>query len=152
MIFKIVLSAGLLMLTTPTFAQNSQPKQGICGKVLWKAGNLMPSPESKRVVSNGTAVVREVYIYELTNDKQVVPVEEAGFYQKINTRLVQKLKSNSKGKFSVRLPVGYYSVFVKEEKGFYANRFDDAMNINPVQISKGKWEKTELIIDYAATY
>jgi hypothetical protein len=110
----------------------------------------MPGPGVKP--SKGSPVVREIYIYELTSDKQTEPAEEAGFYQKINSKLVKKVKSDKKGLFSVLLPPGYYSLFVKEEKGLYANLFDDAMNINPVQIRKGKWEKFEFIIDYQAVY
>ena len=74
------------------------------------------------------------------------------FYQKINSKLVKKVKSDKKGMYSVTLPMGYYSLFTKEEKGFYANLFDDAMNINPVQVRKGKWAKFEFVIDYQAVY
>ena len=147
---KIGLFLVILFLTTLSFAQKKKVTQGINGKVLWKAGNLMPGPGVKP--SKGSPVVREIYIYELTSDKQTEAAEEGGFYRKINSKLVKKVKSDKKGLFSVLLPPGYYSLFVKEEKGFYANLFDDAMNINPVQIRKGKWDTFEFVIDYAAVY
>jgi hypothetical protein len=112
----------------------------------------MPQVGVKPSTPKGSPVVREVYIYQLTNEKQTEPSEEAGFYRKINAKLVKKVKSDKKGMFSVALPAGYYSLFVKEEKGFYANLFDDAMNINTVQVRKGKWEKFEFVIDYEAVY
>lgn len=150
MIFKISFLFGTLLFTTLSFAQKKKVTQGINGRVLWKAGNLMPGPGVKP--SKGSPVVREIYIYELTSGKQTEAAEEAGFYRKINSKLVKKVKSDKKGLFSVLLPPGYYSLFAKEEKGFYANLFDDAMNINPVQIRKGKWDTFELVIDYAAVY
>lgn len=150
MISKIGFFFGIFFLTTFSFAQKKKVTQGINGKVLWKAGNLMPSPDVKP--SKGSPIVREIFIYELTSNKQTEAVEEGGFYQKINSKLVKKVKSDKKGLFSVLLPPGYYSLFSKEEKGFYANLFDDAMNINPVQVRKGKWGKFEFIIDYQAVY
>lgn len=149
---KISFFLAILLLTTLSFAQKKKITQGINGKVIWKAGNFMPQVGAKPATPKGTPVVREVYIYELTNEKQTEPAEEGGFYRKINSKLVKKVKSDKKGLFSVLLPAGYYSLFAKEEKGFYANIFDDAMNINTVQVRKGKWEKFEFVIDYEAVY
>jgi hypothetical protein len=139
-----------LMVYPAALAQKKKVTQGINGKVLWKAGNLMPGPGIKP--SKGSPAVREIYIYELTSDKQTEAAEEGGFYRKINSKLVKKVKSDKKGTFSVLLPPGYYSLFSKEEKGFYANLFDDAMNINPMQVRKGKWDTFEFVIDYQAVY
>lgn len=147
---KIGFFLGIFLLTTLAFAQKKKITQGINGKVLWKAGNLMPGPGVKP--SKGSPIVREIFIYELTSDKQTEAAEEAGFYQKINSKLVKKVKSDKKGVFWVSLPAGYYSLFAKEEKGFYANLFDDSMNINTIQVRKGKWEKFEFVIDYKAVY
>lgn len=141
---------GLLFFQAGCAAQKKKNTQGITGKVLWKAGNLMPGPGVKP--SEGSPVVREIYIYELTSPKQTESAEETGFYKKINSPLVKIIKSDKKGVFSVALPAGYYSLFVKEEKGFYANLFDDAMNINPVQVRKGTWLHSDIIIDYQAVY
>ena len=149
---KICFLLGLFLLATLSFAQKKKVTQGITGKVIWKAGNFMPQVDAKANLPKGLPVVREIYIYQLTSEKQTVAAEESGFYQKINSKFVKKVNSDKKGFFAVTLPVGYYSLFTKEEKGFYANLFDDAMNINPIQVRKGKWEKVEFMIDYAATY
>ncbi len=143
-------SCFVLLITTLAAAQKNT--QGISGRVLWKAGNFMPTVGVKASVPKATPVVREVYIYALTNDKQVEAGEDAGFYQKVNSILVKKVKTNNKGQFSVSLPVGYYSVFTKEDKGLYANLFDDAMNINPVQVQRRRWTKIEVVVDYQAVY
>ena len=143
-------SCLVLLITTLAVAQKNT--QGISGQVLWKAGNFMPTIGTKASVPKAVPVVREVYIYALTNDKQVDAGEDAGFYQKVNSKLVRKVKTDKKGRFSVTLPVGYYSVFTKEEKGLYANLFDDAMNINPVQVQKRRWTKMNVVVDYQAVY
>jgi len=137
------------------FGQKRKNKavQGICIQLYWKAGNFMPSPDvSKPQKSNkGTAVQREVYVYALTNSKDAESIE-GQFYSNIKTKLIAKAKTDKKGKAWIKLPVGYYSVFVKEEKGLYANSFDDAMNINAVEVKAKKWTNSEMIINYMAVY
>jgi hypothetical protein len=142
----------LLLLVVVGFAQKKAPTQGVKGVVLWKAGNFMPSPDTKSPLPKGMPIVREIWIYELTNQNQTEVSEEATFYKKINAKLIKKVKSGKDGRFVVSLPVGQYSVFAKEEKGFYANLFDDAMNLNPLTINKKKWTRIEVVIDYEAVY
>jgi hypothetical protein len=131
--------------------QTKKPVQGISGVVLWKAGNFMPAPDAPQRTPKATPVQREVYIYELTPDTQTEKDAE-GFYKKIKTRFVKKVKTDAKGRFWAKLPVGHYSVFVKEQKGFYANLFDDANNVFPVEVRSKKWSKIEFIVDYQAVY
>ncbi|AEI46843.1 hypothetical protein [Runella slithyformis] len=147
-----VLVFGLLLFTYGCAAQKKKGGQGITGTVLWRSGNFMPSPDAKASNAKGTPIVREILIYELTALSKAEPAEQAGFYQKINTKLIKKVTSNSSGRFTVSLPKGYYSLFVKEDKGLYANLFDDTMNIHPVHIQQGQWKKTDIIVDYAAVY
>ncbi len=143
---------GLLFTSSGCTAQKKKGSQGISGTVLWRSGNLMPSPDVKVTNPKGSPIAREILIYELTSSNQTEPADDAGFYRKINSKFIQKITTNKAGRFKVTLPAGYYSLFTKEDKGLYANLFDDAMNINPVQVRKGKWEKIEIIIDYAAVY
>jgi hypothetical protein len=143
----------LLLPVVGAVAQTKKLPQGISGVVLWKKGNFMPSPDVKVTKQpKALPVAREVYIFELTNSKQAEATDDPTFYKNINTRLLRKVKSDPNGRFWVRLPAGYYSVFVKEPQGYYANLFDDAMNLNPVQVKRGKWTKTEVVIDYEAVY
>ncbi|WP_428665943.1 hypothetical protein [Runella sp.] len=147
-----ILLFGLFLLTSGCAAQKKKGSQGISGTVLWRSGNLMPSPDAKTSNRKGSPIVREILIYELADNSKVEPAEESGFYRTIHTKLIKKVTSDKEGRFTVSLPAGYYSLFIKEEKGLYANLFDDAMNINPVHIQKGKWEEIDIIIDYAAVY
>lgn len=143
---------GLFLITSGCAAQKKKGSQGVSGTVLWRSGNLMPSPDAKTSNRKGSPIVREILIYELTDNSRVEPAEESGFYKQINSKFIKKVTSDKEGRFTVSLPAGYYSLFIKEEKGLYANLFDDAMNINPVHIQKGKWEKMDIIVDYAAVY
>jgi hypothetical protein len=128
---------------------SSSINQGVCGTVIWKEGNLMPSPD--RPVSHGKGVLRDVVIYELTKTDQVT--SEGGFHRNIKTKLVKKIASDANGNFCISLPEGQYSLFVWEEgKGLYANSFDDKNNIFPITIQKGKVEKINITVDYKAVY
>ena len=112
--------------------------QGICGTVMEKRGNYMPSPDSPRPNSNGTPVQRDVLIFSLLNTSQV-DAGENGFIDSVQgVKPVKTVKSGKDGKFCVSLPVGRYSVVVREPKGLYANLFDSQNNINPVRVEKGK--------------
>lgn len=127
----------------------SQAFQGICGTVVVKRGNQMPAVNRPR--SNGKPVQREVLIYELTNQSQVQATAE-GFYQTVATRLVKTAKSDADGKFCVSLPPGQYSVFVREEKGLYANLFDGHNNIFPVTVQADQSSTIKFEITHGAVF
>ncbi len=145
----------LLNIAVSAFAVAQKHKkvvsQGISGVVLWQSGNLMPSPDAPSATSKGSPVQREIYIYELTNQKQT-DASTMPFFSKISTKLIAKVKTGKDGKFKIKLPVGYYSLFTKEEKGLYANQFDDAMNIFAVQVTRHAWTNVSFLIDYQAAY
>jgi hypothetical protein len=130
-------------------ASNESINQGICGSIIWKSGNLMPSPDHE--VPKPKAVQRELFVYELTNTQQATL--QNGFYKAIVTNLIKSVKSDAEGKFCLALPEGKYSLFVKEgDKGLYANQFDGDGNIFPVKVSKDNLSMIVFTIDYQANY
>jgi hypothetical protein len=130
-------------------ASNETPNQGICGSIVWKSGNLMPSPDQE--VPKPKAVQRELFVYELTNSEQATL--QNGFYKAVVTNLVKSVKSDAEGKFCLELKEGKYSLFVKEgDKGLYANQFDGEGNIFPVKVSKDNLSMIVFKIDYQANY
>jgi hypothetical protein len=130
--------------------QNQQTmNQGIKGKVIFRQGDFMPSPDAPPQGS-GRGVKRELYIHELTNMGQVQG--EPPFYQQIQTKLVKKIVSDESGNFTVELQPGKYSLFVKEKDGYYANLFDGQSNIYPVEVKNKQVTEVEFIIDHQATY
>lgn len=140
----LILSFAFVSYITSTNAQ----KQGICGKVMWISGNQMPGPGL--IYSGAKGVVREVYIYESTTNAQTV--QENGFYTSIQTKLVKKVKSKKDGSFSVNLPVGTYSVFVKEAQGLWANSFDGQGRINPITVEANTYMTLTINVNYQAAY
>ena len=113
-------------------------KQGICGVVRVKRGNYMPSPDSPRQNPNGTPAESEVLIFPLLNRSQVA-VGDNGFISSVgDVKPVKTVKSGKDGTFCVSLPVGQYTVMVREEKGLYANLSDSKNNIFPVNVQKNK--------------
>lgn len=145
----VLLLLALSIFTACKTGQSSQSFQGICGTVLFKSGNHMPGPG--RPQPKGQPVVRDVLIYELTKIDQTEATED-GFYSRIRTKLVKKVKSDKDGKFCVSLPPGSYSVFVQEEKGLYANLSDGQNNIFPVTVEKNRRSTITFDISYQAVF
>lgn len=136
---------------TKVVAQSPAPVTDtqLCGKVILKAGNFMPSPD--RPTPQGIGIARELYVYGLTNVSQTS--QQGRFYKDPKTKLVKKMKSDKDGNFCIDLPEGMYSLFSMEEgKGLFANGFDDSMNIFPVIVKKGEKTNIMFLIDYQATY
>lgn len=135
----------LLGLTLTTCAQkhsarNNKPvvTQGICGTVVEKRGNYMPSPDVTRPNSSGTPAECQVLIFPVLNRSRV-DAGENGFITSVRgVKPVKTVKSGKDGKFCVSLPVGQYSVVVQEPQGLYANLFDNQNNIFRCGLRKAK--------------
>jgi hypothetical protein len=136
-----------LILVALSVNANAQ-QQGICGSVSRTSGNQMPGPDKK---STGSAPIEvEIFIYEATTTSQVTNVD--GFYSAVTTRLIKMVKSKKDGTFTVKLPSGIYSVFVKEKSGLWANTFDGQGRINPVEVTTGNYTTFTINVNYEAAY
>ncbi len=125
-------------------------KTGIEGYIFRISGNRMPSPSAK--LSPPKGIKSTLYIYELTNLTQVTKQGESGFYSNIQTKLIQRVESDTSGYFFVSLPPGEYSVFTKKDALFYANNFDGNNQIAPVTVTLHKVTQINVNIDYDAVY
>lgn len=133
----------------PVSTTEKDIQQGICGSIVWKSGNMMPSPD--REMPKSKFVQRELCVYEITNISEATL--QNGFYTAITKSKIKSVKSDAEGKFCLDLPEGEYSLFVKEgDKGLYANSFDGKGNIFPVKVSKDKVSIIVFTIDYQAVY
>ena len=150
---KKVNLAGLFIALTPVMHNGSgsiHKIQGIEGHVYRISGNQMPSPDKKPERPKG--IKTTVYIFNLTNLSQTIREGHSSFYSAVKTKLVKKAETDSNGYFTVKLPVGYYSLFTKKDTMFYANWFDGKNNIAPVQVLPQKLSSVEIKIDYDAYY
>jgi hypothetical protein len=149
----VILVLLAVLISGVGFAQKRKKSmnQGISGVVSWVSSNQMPSPDEPVASLKSSPVEREIYVYALTNQAQTESPEDR-FYSNIKTKLIARVKSGKDGKFKIKLPIGNYSLFAKETKGLYANRFDGAMNIFPVRVERNKWSNIEFFIDHQAVY
>ncbi len=138
----------LLLMSFITLKPSQKVKQGICGTVLLKQGNQMPSPG--RLPSPGQAVSREIRIYKLTNLSDVK--NNGGIFTAVKTVCVAKTTSNTKGYFEVALPAGQYTVFIAEKEGLYANNFNGKGSINPVEVLKDSLTRKDISISNKAVF
>ncbi|MHB1049069.1 MAG: carboxypeptidase regulatory-like domain-containing protein [Bacteroidota bacterium] len=122
--------------------------QGVWGKVKFWEGDFMPVTPSGKI----SPVERVIYIYQLTSAQQVEQVYYSSFYRKIFSTVVDSGWSNSKGFFQFALPEGRYSIFVKEDSLYYANRSDGQGNIFPFTVKKDSLTEIEFDITYKATF
>ena len=137
-----------VVLIFSTFHTLRAQQQGVNGQVFWIYGDQMPGPEKRANPMQG--VVREIHVYELTT---LADVDQGnGFFKKVYTRFVASTLSKEDGTFKIKLPPGKYSLFVKEEKGLYANLFDSDKNISPITVKPKQYSWMTITIDYEATY
>jgi hypothetical protein len=141
-----LLSAGLLLLLS--FSMIYAQQQGITGKVEWLSGNQMPGPGKSP--GKPKPIKREIWIYEPVFVKQTKA--EGVFFSEIPSEPITKVKSGCRGRFRVRLPPGEYSLFIKENSGLFANRFDGQNRINCIVVKPGEFTKIVIRVDYEAAY
>jgi hypothetical protein len=83
-------------------------------------------------------------VYEPTNINQVSRIGTSPVYTAISTKQVASVETDSTGAFTVDLPPGSYSLFVKQGKQFYSNLFDVNNNIAVFTVEEGKLTKADL--------
>ncbi len=141
---KLLLTLLLISIQLSAEAQ----KQGIKGQVFWLSGNQMPGPGKTKSPQQG--IVREIVVYpeiKLQDTKQT-----DGFFSEIQSKPIATIFSKADGSFKIKLPPGTYSVFVKENKGLFANLFDGQGIINPITVKLKKYTWITLAVDYEAVY
>ncbi|OGU77796.1 MAG: hypothetical protein A2V93_10995 [Ignavibacteria bacterium RBG_16_34_14] len=123
--------------------------QGVWGNVWFWEGNFMPiiDPDHAKI----TPVVREIFIYEATNDSMVEP-PYGTFHTKINSNLIATTYSDEDGFFQISLAPGKYSFFVKEDTLYYANRWDGEGHILSAIVTENNVTKNQIDITYKATF
>ena len=126
------------------------PEQGIIGQLTELSGNRQPSPDA--VPAKPRGVSGTILVYEPTNVSQVTRVGNSSLYTAISTKLVASVETDSTGMFIVALPVGSYSLFVKQPNGFYANLFDSNNNIALFMVEEGKLTTANMVVSNKASF
>lgn len=129
---------------------SSMITQGITGIITEQTGNQMPMKGAPR--PNPKGILTTVFVYEPTNLKQVKQDGTSPVYTEISTKMIASAQTDSTGHFTIALPAGSYSVFVKLGSAFYANMFDASNNIALFAVEEGKLTTVNLKVSNNATY
>jgi hypothetical protein len=129
-----------------------QPEgQGITGTVTWIEGNQMPLiSDSGEKRKDPEGIKRTIRIYPLIrfSDLKI----ENSLFSPPGIQAVKEVETDEKGKFSVLLNPGRYSVFTVEEDGLFASIFDGEGNVMPVTVREGEWTLVDILVNYKASY
>ena len=131
-------------------AARSTVSQGICGTVIVKRGNQMPSPDA--APPKGRPTEREVLIFPLMTIGQVEMDQDGFISDTKGIKPIKSVRSDKDGKFCVDLPTGQYSVVVQESKGLYANMFDSQNHIFPVNVQQNRRSDVTVEISHQAAF
>lgn len=153
--FKILFGLVIILVvitacSSTKHVKNAMIKQGISGFIYELKGNQMPMKGEELTKPRG--IIKEIFVYEATNITQVNRVGTSPFYNDITTKLVTSVISDSTGKFSVELPVGNYSLFIKIGNQYFANRFNEKNEINLYAVKEEEITEATFIINNTATY
>lgn len=119
----------------------------LVGVVEFEEGNQFLSKDK---VSKKAPLKRDIYIFELAN---VEDTKRDGIYfEEIGKKLVAIQKTNKKGVFKIKLPIGRYSIITKEPQGFFSSEFDKDNNLHPIVVKAGEKTFTTILINYNAYY
>jgi len=148
--FVLTLSLATLACSPAKKAASSQITQGITGRITEAIGNQMPMKDAPPRQPQG--ILTDVLIYEPTNLRQVSRLGSSSIYTAIRTKLVASVTTDSSGHYTVALPVGSYSIFLKHGSQYYANLFDTNNNIAVFTVDSNKLTKADLSISLKASF
>lgn len=124
--------------------------QGINGYVIENQGNRMPMKGFEQKISKG--FVCNILVFDSTSINDTKPNYISNVYEIINTKLVASLDTDSSGHFSVNLPTGKYSLFIKLGNKYYANLFNQYNQIAMFEVFPNRYTEAKLTMNRAATY
>ena len=148
--FYLVITLAILLTSFSSPVLHVCGGTGIKRQVYLVSGNQMPSPDRAPTPPKG--IKTTLYIYELTNIKDVNRVGVSAFYKSIPGEPVKEIEADEKGYFKIKLKPGIYSLFVKKGDLFYSSQFDEKNNIHPVEVRKGRVTEVDFKANYDAVY
>ncbi len=106
--------------------------------------------KGKPISSNKHGVKREIYFYQATSLQQVQG--NTPLFDKVNTPLILKTTSDADGRYKASLPVGSYSIFIKENGKLFAAETDGAGILNPATVAADKITHRDITITVNAAF
>ena len=95
-------------------------------------------------------VKRTVRIYPLIQFEDLKI--ENGLYTAVAEEPLTEIETDEKGKYSIQLSPGRYSILVVEEGGLFASIFDGQGNVQPVTVKENEWTLLDIEVNYKAAF
>jgi hypothetical protein len=150
-LFPLIITTTILYACLSTKRVNiTSPRQGISGYVIENRGNHMPMKGIEQKISKGFACT--ILIFEPTSLNETTPHNISNLYEIIHTKQVGLVDTDSSGHFTVDLPVGKYSLFIRLGNKFYSNLFNQFNQIGLFEVLPNKYTEANLIMNRGATY
>ncbi|HEY3294897.1 MAG TPA: hypothetical protein VGL38_05630 [bacterium] len=128
----------------------AKDSQGISGRVeIWE-GNFMPMVDpakAKSQIKPGAGRRVRAYLPVVGDGGMVTAHRDS-----IPTAMVAETVCDSAGAFSMATPPGWYSVYVEDNKGWYANGWNGANVQGAVNVIEGKTTAVVIKITTKATF
>lgn len=126
-------------------AVSLQITQGISGQVFEISGDMMPSPNNPKAKFVGRPMKTSIAVFQVLNNASMQ--KKNGLFINMESTPVSVVKTNEKGEFYIALDEGVYSVLIKMDNGYFANRFDEKMSINTVTVKKDSLTNIKMEFD-----
>jgi hypothetical protein len=126
---------------------------GITGTVTWIEGNQMPmvlEEGQKPPKASLKPIKRKIQVFPLMKISDMKM--ENGLFVSVMEKPLAETESDNKGKFTLELAPGQYSIFTVEEEGLFANVFDGEGNVMPVTVREKEWTLIDIEVNYKAVY
>jgi hypothetical protein len=152
-LLKLRLLASMVLIVVSCTMQKAQPltnvKEGIKGYVFKKSGNQMPM-KGKPASAQGKGLMCELLIHKATTVQQVSG--QSPLFSEIRTSLIARVKTDSTGFYTLALPPGRYSIFVKQGTKYYAAETNGNGTLNIAEVFAGKVTTRNITLTTGAVY
>jgi hypothetical protein len=148
--YLFILSLTFLGCSTTKTQPSANIMQGISGYVYEAKGNQMPMKGAPKKTPKSLQCT--ILVYEPTNIADVDPQTATTLYTKIRTKEVALVNTDSTGFFKIQLPIGKYSLFIKQGDQYFANMFDQFNNIALFEVLPATFTEVKLTVNKAAAY
>lgn len=138
-----------ILLYTYLLLMSFSPKQGIEGFLRELKGNQMG--KQKTALNAGHVLVSKIYIYKNLSNLDLEGLE-GQWCKSVQQRPYKIIQTDNKGYYKIRLAPGKYFLLVQLEDGFFVPYFDQRNQPASINISSGKFERFNILVNSKAIY
>jgi hypothetical protein len=102
-------------------------------------------PLKGKTKQKGLPISTMVYVYEAANLNQLI-AQEGNYAKGIQAKMIQQVRSDSAGKFKLRLAPGKYTIVLGYQEGIYIPFFSGNTGVAFVEVSRHQFQEIDLRI------